>query len=169
MNQTNQANDKTKEAEKNNFGQDLQMVTFGIAGENYAFDILKVKEIIMMTSITRMPKCPDFIEGVVNLRGQVIPIIDLRKRFLLSTKEYDDNTRIIIVDISGETIGLIVDEVYQVMSIPESSISPPSAIIAGISSEYLQGIGRMGDKMLIILDLEKILTHEEKTEVADIS
>lgn len=155
-----------KNSEALKYGDDIQMVAFGLCGERYAIDILRVQEIVMMTNITRMPKCPEFIEGVVNLRGHVIPIVDMRKRFSLEPKSYDGNTRIIIVDIGGETVGIIVDEVYQVIQLPKNAISQPSAIIAGISAEYLKGIGRLGDSMMIILDLEKILSLEEKSMIA---
>ncbi len=140
---------------------ETQVVTFQLAREEYAIDILQVQEIVMMTRITRMPKAPHFIEGIVNLRGQMIPIIDMRKRFSLAEAEHDSDTRIIIVDI-GETVGMVVDGVRDVIRLPDSAISPPPPMIQGISAEYLKGIGQFDDRLLIMLDLEKVLTAEEQ-------
>lgn len=139
---------------------ETQVVTFQLAREEYAIDILQVQEIVMMTRITRMPKAPHFIEGIVNLRGQMIPIIDMRKRFGLAEAEHDSDTRIIIVDI-GEIVGMIVDGVRDVIRLPDSAISPPPPMIQGISADYLKGIGQFDERLLIMLDLEKVLTAEE--------
>ncbi len=135
-------------------------MTFQLAKEEYAIDILQVQEIVMMTQITRMPKAPHFIEGIVNLRGQMIPIIDMRKRFALPEAQHDSDTRIIIVDI-GEIVGMVVDGVRDVIRLPDSAISPPPPMIQGISSDYLKGIGQFDERLLIMLDLEKVLTAEE--------
>ncbi len=143
---------------------ETQVVTFQLAREEYAIDILQVQEIVMMTRITRMPKAPHFIEGIVNLRGQMIPIIDMRKRFGLPSKhqgaEHDSETRIIIVDI-GEIVGMVVDGVRDVIRLPDSAISPPPPMIQGISADYLKGIGQFNERLLIMLDLEKVLSAEE--------
>ncbi len=139
---------------------ETQVVTFQLAKEEYAIDILQVQEIVMMTNITRMPKAPHFIEGIVNLRGQMIPIIDMRKRFALGETEHDAETRIIIVDI-GEIVGMVVDGVRDVIRLPDSAISPPPPMIQGISADYLKGIGQFDERLLIMLDLEKVLTAEE--------
>ena len=140
---------------------ETQVVTFQLGKEEYAIDILQVQEIVMMTKITRMPKAPHFIEGIVNLRGQMIPIIDMRKRFSLAEAEHDADTRIIIVDI-GEIVGMVVDGVRDVIRLPDSAISPPPPMIQGISAEYLKGIGQFNERLLIMLDLEKVLTAEEQ-------
>ncbi len=140
---------------------ETQVVTFQLAKEEYAIDILQVQEIVMMTKITRMPKAPHFIEGIVNLRGQMIPIIDMRKRFSLGEGVHDADTRIIIVDI-GEIVGMVVDGVRDVIRLADSAISPPPPIIKGISAEYLKGIGQFNDRLLIMLELEKVLSAEER-------
>ena len=140
---------------------EVQVVTFKLGKEEYAIDILQVQEIVMVTEITRMPKAPRFIEGIVNLRGQMIPIIDMRKRFDLPQAEHDAETRIIIVDIGREIVGMVVDGVKEVIRLPDSSISPPPPMIQGISSEYLKGIGQIGERLLIMLDLKTVLTAEE--------
>ncbi len=139
---------------------ETQVVTFQLAKEEYAIDILQVQEIVMIIPITRMPKAPHFIEGIVNLRGQMIPIIDMRKRFALGEAEHDSDTRIIIVDI-GEIVGMVVDGVRDVIRLPDSAISPPPPMIQGISADYLKGIGQFNERLLIMLDLEKVLTAEE--------
>ncbi len=140
---------------------ETQVVTFQLANEEYAIDILQVQEIVMIIPITRMPKAPHFIEGIVNLRGQMIPIIDMRKRFSLGEAVHDADTRIIIVDI-GEIVGMVVDGVRDVIRLPDSAISPPPPMIQGISAEYLKGIGQFDERLLIMLDLEKVLTAEEQ-------
>jgi purine-binding chemotaxis protein CheW len=141
---------------------EVQVVTFTLGKEEYAIDILQVQEIVMMTDITRMPRAPRFIEGIVNLRGQMIPIIDMRKRFDLAEAEHDAETRIIIVEIGGELVGMVVDGVREVIRLPDSAISPPPPMIQGISAEYLNGIGQIGERLLIMLDLGKILSADEQ-------
>ena len=140
---------------------EVQVVTFKLGKEEYAIEILRVQEIVMITEITRMPKAARFIEGIVNLRGQMIPIIDMRKRFELPQAEHDAETRIIIVDIGSEIVGMVVDGVKEVIRLPDSAISPPPPMIQGISSEYLKGIGQIGERLLIMLDLAKVLTADE--------
>jgi len=141
---------------------EVQVVTFTLGKEEYAIDILQVQEIVMMREITRMPRAPEFIEGIVNLRGQMIPIIDMRKRFDLSSVEHDAETRIIIVEIAGELVGMVVDGVREVIRLPDSAVSPPPPMIKGISAEYLKGIGQIGERLLIMLDLEKVLSADEQ-------
>jgi purine-binding chemotaxis protein CheW len=140
---------------------ETQVVTFLLGREEYAIEILQVQEIVMMTEITRMPKAPHFIEGIVNLRGQMIPIIDMRKRLELAEAVNNQDTRIIILNVSDETVGMIVDGVREVLRIPDTAISPPPKMIRGISAEYLRGIGRLGERLLIMLDLDKIFSAEE--------
>ena len=141
---------------------EVQVVTFKLGREEYAIDILQVQEIVMMTEITRMPKAPRFIEGIVNLRGQMIPIIDMRKRFDLAEGKHDSDTRIIIVDIGHEIVGMVVDGVREVIRLPDSAISPPPPMIKGISAEYLRGIGQIGERLLIMLDLGRVLSADEQ-------
>lgn len=152
-----------KQAESNEI---LQLVSFNIGKEEFGVDILKVQEINRMTEITQLPNSPDFIEGIINLRGRVIPIIDLRTRMGLLKKEYDKDSRIIVVEIHNRTIGFIVDMVSEVLRIPRSITEPPPAMIGGIKSEYITAIGKLSDRLLILLDLEKVLLNEEKTLIA---
>ena len=145
-----------------NYAEMLQLVSFKIGEEEFGVDILKVQEINRVVQITQLPNAPDFIEGVMNLRGRVVPIVNLRKRFGLPAKEYDKNTRIIVVDLNGKTVGFIVDSVSEVLRLSKSVVEPPPDLVSGIDSEYITGIAKLDDRLLILLDLEKILTAEEK-------
>lgn len=145
---------------------ELQLVSFLLGNEEFGADILMVQEIIRMVPITRVPNAPHFVEGVINLRGKVIPIIDLRKRLNLASRtEANRNTRIIVVQFEGKTTGFIVDAVSQVLRIPVNIIEPPPDIIAGVDSEYISGVSKLEDRLLIILDFSKILTRKEKKEL----
>lgn len=141
------------------------VVSFTLAGEEYAVEITKVKEIILVEGITRVPQMPDFIEGIINLRGSVIPVVDLRKRFDLACEVNGEDTRIVIARMDERIVGLIVDTVSQVMKIPNDQIQPPPDTIAGIAGEYLQGVGKMDDRMIILLDIEKVFREEELEEL----
>jgi len=146
----------------------LQLVTFSIGGEEFGVDILKVQEIIRMLDITRVPKAPDFVEGVINLRGKVIPIIDLRKRFGLASKGHDKNTRIIVIDINDMIVGYIVDSVSEVLRIPADTVEPPPPVVAGLDSEYISGVGKLDDRLLIFLDLDRLLSQEERDVLSQV-
>jgi len=140
----------------------LQLVSFNLGDEEYGVDILRVQEINRMVHITRVPKAPEFVEGVINLRGKVIPIVDLRKRFGLQAKPHDKNTRIIVVDIDGRTVGLIVDGVSEVLRFSMDTIEPPPPMVTGVDAEYIWGVGKLEDRLLILLDLSKVLAKVEK-------
>ena len=140
----------------------LQLVSFKLGNEEFAVDILKIQEINRMVEITKVPKSPEFVEGGINLRGKVIPIIDLRKRFGMEASEYTKNTRIVVVDIDNKVVGLIVDGVSEVLRLPASTVEPPPPIVAGIDAEYINGVGKLEDRLLILLELEKVLSQEEK-------
>ncbi len=140
----------------------LQLVSFKLGGEEFGVDIMQVQEIIRMQNITAVPNAPDFVEGVINLRGRVIPIIDLRKRFGLEGKEHDKATRIVVVKVDDITVGLVVDEVSEVLRIPANTVEPPPPIVAGVESDYIKGVGKLDDRLLILLDLSKTLSREEK-------
>ena len=144
---------------------ELQLVSFNIGTEEFGVDILKVQEINRMVEITRVPQAPHYVEGVINLRGKVIPIVDLRKRFGLELKEYDKNTRIVVVDIGGNTMGMIVDAVSEVLRLQASTIEPPPEIVTGVNSEYIKGVAKLDDKLLIFLDLSKVIDVNEMTGI----
>ncbi|MHC4600653.1 MAG: chemotaxis protein CheW [Planctomycetota bacterium] len=138
-----------------------QIVTFQLGEEEYAFDILTVREVNRMMEITRVPRAPDFIEGVVNLRGNVIPVIDLRKRFGLPERTPDNATRIVVCDVDSRVVGFIVDTVREVLWIQRDKVEPPGDI-AGIDAEYIRGVGKIEERLLILLDVARVLTPKEK-------
>lgn len=146
-------------AEAESFGateEVFQVVSFEVGAEEYAVDILEVQEIIRMVEITEVPKAPHFVEGVINLRGKVIPIVDLRLRFGLPIVERTKDTRIVVVDVARIILGFIVDSVSEVLRIPSSLIeSPPNGKQGG--SEFYKGVGRVEGRLLILLDLNRLL------------
>ena len=144
----------------------LQLVSFKIGEEEFGVDILKVQEINRLVEITKVPRSPDFVEGVINLRGKVIPIIDLRKRFMMETKESDKDTRIVVVDIEGQVMGMVVDAVSEVLRLPKDTIEPPPEIATSIDSEYIQGVAKLEDRLLIFLDLSKVFSENERMALA---
>ncbi|MBF0103475.1 MAG: purine-binding chemotaxis protein CheW [Desulfobacterales bacterium] len=147
----------------------LQVVTFKLHQEEYGVEITKVKEIIRFEGVTRIPQMPDFIEGVINLRGNVIPVFDLRKRFGLPSDARNDLTRVMVTRMESKIVGLIVDSVSEVMKIPKAQIQPPPDTIAGLAGEYLLGIGKLKDRMIILLDIEKIISATEKKSLSIVS
>ncbi|MFA6541646.1 MAG: chemotaxis protein CheW [Bacteroidota bacterium] len=163
-------NETTEKTNKHTGGDELlQLVSFNIGEEEFGVDILKVQEINRMVDVTRVPNTPEYVDGVINLRGKVIPIIDLRRRFGMERKEKDKNTRIVVVELSGKVLGFVVDAVSEVLRIQKSVTEPPPPIIAGIKAEYITAIGKLENRLLILLDLERVLTtaeHEELKKVA---
>ena len=145
---------------KNQEDELLQLVTFSIGEEEFGVDILKVQEIIRTMEITKVPRAQDFVEGVINLRGKVIPIIDLRRRFGLDSKPHDKDTRIIVIEINNMIVGFVVDSVSEVLRIPAGTVEPPPPVVAGLESEYISGVGKLQDRLLILLDLDKLLSGE---------
>lgn len=154
---TNDSNSKTTDL--------LQLVGFQLDDEEYGIDILKVQEINRITEITKIPQSPDFVEGVINLRGNVIPIIDLRKRFNMPHKEYDKQTRIVVGEIGDRTVGFIVDAVSEIIRLPADKIEPAPNISADDKAEYILGVGKLDDKLLMLLDIDKILSGSEKDKL----
>ena len=142
-----------------------QVVGFKIGNEEYVIDILKVQEIIKPVDITPIPDSPDFIEGVINLRGVVIPIVSLRKRFNFGEAENEKDTKIIVTKIDGHFIGFLVDRVTEVLRIPSNLIEPTPPLISKIGSEFLAGVGKLDDRLVIFIDIDKILSPEEKEAI----
>ncbi|MFA8342276.1 MAG: chemotaxis protein CheW [Rhodothermaceae bacterium] len=136
----------------------IQLVSFKVGTEEFGVNILRVQEINRMMDITRVPDTPDFIEGIINLRGRIIPVVDLRTKLNLEKKERDQATRIIVVEVTDTIMGFIVDEVSEVLRIPTDIIEAPPEIVAGIDSEYITAVGKLENRLLILLDLEKVLT-----------
>ena len=138
-------------------GEEQQLVVFKLAEEEYAVSILQVQEIKRMTEITRVPHTPDYLKGVMNLRGSVLPVIDLKKRLNLPQKDYTDDTRIIIVKAVEIAVGLIVDAVSEVTAVQAEQIEPPQAVTGNIGENYISGVGKLENRLLILLNLEELI------------
>lgn len=144
-------------------GELIQLVSFNLAQEEYGVDVLKVREIIRMPIITRVPNTPNYVEGVINLRGKVIPIIAMRKRFSLAEAEHNKQTRIMVMDVGGELMGFILDAVSEVIRIASSEIQPsPTVVTSGVDQECIAGVINQAERLLVLLDLEKIFTQDER-------
>jgi len=139
----------------------IQLVGFRLDDEDYAIAITKIQEIILMKPITRIPQAPDFIEGLINLRGSVIPIVHLRKRFGLPARDFDDETRTIVVNLSDRTFGCIVDAVTQVMRINAEDVQPVPISVRSLARQHISGLAKLEDRLLIILDIEKLFDQDE--------
>ncbi|MHC1698293.1 MAG: chemotaxis protein CheW [Geobacteraceae bacterium] len=141
----------------------IQLVSFNLDREEYGVYVLKVREIIRITNVTRVPNTPYYVEGVINLRGKVIPIISLRKKFSLPEVENDKQTRIIVMDVDGDLMGFIVDSVSEVIRITSSEIQPPPIVVnGGVGQEYLSGVINRSDRLLVLLDLERVFSQAER-------
>ncbi|MCL6097370.1 MAG: chemotaxis protein CheW [Bacteroidetes bacterium] len=147
----------------------LQLVSFKIGNEEFGVDILNVQEINKMTQITKVPNSPDFVEGVINLRGRVIPVIDLRNRLGLERKQHNKDTRIIVVNVGDKVFGFIVDSVNEVLRVTADIFETPPEIVAGVGSEFISSVGKLEDRLLILIDLNKILLKEEVAQLQEIA
>ncbi|TDT68583.1 purine-binding chemotaxis protein CheW [Hypnocyclicus thermotrophus] len=155
------------EKEKN-MSDELQVVVFILDKNYYGVHILQVQEIIKMTEITQLPNTPDFIKGIVNLRGNIVPIMNLRKRFGLTEQKENENAKILILKLEELQFGIIVDEISEVEKVSVSSIEAPPKIVSGVRGEFINGIAKTNDRLLILLNIEKILTLEEKEILKEI-
>ncbi|MEE8400986.1 MAG: chemotaxis protein CheW [Candidatus Hydrothermarchaeaceae archaeon] len=145
---------------------EIQIVVFNMGDEEYGVDIHEVREIIKLTEITKVPRAPEFIEGVINLRGQITPIMDLRKRLGLQiTEATDDNTRIIISEFGGSTAGMIVDSVTEVLRLSEKNIDTAPSVSKSTDGGVIKGVGKIDDRLLILLDFNTLLSQNEAREL----
>jgi len=148
----------------------MQVIVFKLGNEKYGVEISQVREIIRPAQITRIPNTPDFIEGVINLRGQITTIINLRKRFGLENKPIDNDTRIIVVEHNNSVIGMMVDSVSEVKYLSEREVeSLPPIVTSRNSSGFLKGVGKLPDGLMVLIDLNKVLREEEISSVAHTS
>jgi len=146
---------------------EIQLVVFKIGEEEFGVEINQVREIVKLVAITRMPKAPAFIEGVVNLRGQIITVIDLSRRLDLLSIGRSEFTRIMVVEVGDSTVGMIVDSVSEVLRLSESDIeATPSLIDTEVHEKYLRGVGKSEDRLLILLDLNEVLSTEEMKHIS---
>jgi len=151
-------------AEKNNGISEIQLVVFDLASEHYGVDISDVREIIRMQNITRVPGVTSYVEGIINLRGKVLPVLDLRKRLGLKVADQTEESRIVVIDITDGEAGVIVDAVTEVLRVPNSSIEPPSSMVTQGNSDYLRGIAKLTNRLIILLDLNKLLSSKADSE-----
>ncbi|MFV9509837.1 chemotaxis protein CheW [Tepidibacillus sp. LV47] len=144
---------------------EVKVIVFRLDSEEYGVEVQQVKSIERMEYITRVPNTPPFVKGVINLRGVIIPIIDLRSRLGIAEKEYNDSTRIIIVNVEGVEVGLIVDAANDVIDVPVHAIEPPPKVVGGVEAVYLRGIAKLQNRLLILLNLNKVLNADEKKQL----
>lgn len=145
--------------------QEIQLACFKVGSESYALDIMRIKEIIRPQKLTPIPKAPSFIEGVINLRGEVIPVADMRKRFDQPINQENRKNRIVVCSLAGRIIGLLVDEVTEVKRFSRKEISPSPQFIKGPQADYFLGVARSDDELIMLIDLEKVLSTDEKIEL----
>jgi len=156
-------------AELNNKKEVLkQFITFSIESEEYGLEILKVQEIVRLPHLTKIPKAPEFIKGVIDLRGDVIPVIDLREKFGLISHSYSDTTRVIVVEVLEKKMGMVVDSVSQVIRVPENNITPPPPAIGGFVNQGIEGVIRLDERLIILLNADFILSTDEIVQISDI-
>ena len=139
-----------------------QFVAFRLGEELYGIPITQVQEIIQKPQITRLPQMPDFVKGVVNLRGKIVPVVDLRTRFNMPISGEESQVRIIVTQIGTQSVGLVVDSVNRVSNLSEETIEPLPHTFRSVEKEYLEGVGKLADGIIILLNLEKVLTDTEK-------
>jgi len=140
-------------------------LTFSIGHETYGIELKYVTEIMGIQAITRIPELPEYVKGVINLRGRIIPVIDVRLRFKKEPKDYNDRTCVIVIDINGTPIGLIVDAVSEVITIPEKDIADPPQISKSVNNKYIKKIGKVGNDVKLLLDCEMLLSEDELTDI----
>lgn len=149
--------------------QEIQLACFRIGDASFAADIMRIKEIIRPQKMTRLPKAPPFVEGVINLRGNVIPVVDLRKRFDLPERAALEESRLLVVAVARQLVGLVVDDVTEVVTVQVHDIKPPPQVVEGIGAEYLIGVCLVREALIMLLNLDRILSSREASVLAGIS
>jgi len=145
----------------------MQLVSFHVGNEEFGLEILKVQEIIRSQDLTRVPNLPEFVEGVINLRGSVIPVIGLRRCLGLDGRDKDQQTRIVVVEVNGNVLGFVVDSVSEVLRIPSDTVEPPPRI-GRVEREYISGVGKLDSRLLLLLDIDKLMTMSEQAQLQQV-
>lgn len=153
--------------EEEDVEESLQLLTLMLGDEEYGLNIMDIKEIIRPREVTEVPRTPDYVLGIISLRGVIIPVFDIRMRLGLDHGERGRKARVVVVNLADDLYGLLVDSVVQVLSIPLSRIDPPPEIIGGVGADFMKGVGKVEDRLVILLDLEKVLSAEENTAGSD--
>ncbi len=155
---------------KNGTSDVRQLVVFRLSEGSYALDIQVVREINRMIDMTAIPKAPDYVKGIINLRGEIVPVVDIGHRFGIGTTEQTKDTRIVVVESKGHTLGLVVDEVSEVLRLAEEEIDPATNVtLTGINVDYVIGVGKVGERLILILAPEKLFTAEEVEQLKEIT
>ena len=145
--------------------QTISLVTFKISNETYAIDIMEVNEIVKLTEITPIPNAPDFVDGIITLRGQIIPIVDLNKRFNFAPRTYTEEDElfraIVIIRVQDMTIGILIDQVNRVIPVNRDQIQPPPQMVSGVGAEFISGVVKQNDNLFVILDIQKLFSKKE--------
>lgn len=157
-----------KMSEKKGTLNEMKVIVFRLKDEEYGVEVSQVRSIERMQHITKIPRTAMFVKGVINLRGVVTPIINLRSRFELEEGQYTDSTRIIIVALGEMEVGLIVDAANDVIDVPLDAIEPPPEVVGGVEADYLQGVAKLDDRLLILLNLDRVLSTEELKQIKKI-
>lgn len=139
----------------------MQLVSFVVGKELFALPIMKIQEIIRLTNIVAIPKSPEFVEGVINLRGKVIPVVDLKKKFDMSSQTDESQARIVVAEVKGLIVGMIVDSVSEVMRAQSSDFQETPSLVSNVNQEFVEGIVKQEDRLLIVLDSDKLLSTTE--------
>jgi purine-binding chemotaxis protein CheW len=143
-----------------------KFVTFGLGPSKYGIEVVKVREILARFDVSPLPKTPAYIEGIISLRGEIIPVVDLRARFELPAKPRDEETRVIVVELPDCQVGIKVDRVFEVLKLDEAAIEPPPPLVAGLKAEYLDGVSEVQGRLVTVLRLDAILSTTERIQIA---
>jgi purine-binding chemotaxis protein CheW len=146
-------------------GEIKQLISFTVGPEEYGLELLRVKEVIRMRQITWLPKAPTCVKGIINLRGDIIPIVDLRDRFGLASIEQTAMTRVIVVEVEGRLVGMVVDSASQVVRVPADQFAPPPSMLGETARGFITGVGKMDGKLIITIDADKILSSAEMNQI----
>jgi purine-binding chemotaxis protein CheW len=145
-----------------------QLVVFRLANDVYGLEIQAVREIIRMQEITRVPNAPEFIEGVINLRGRICPVMDLRKRFGVNVADVTTESRVVVVEIAGEDVGMIVDAVTEVLRVSGDRVQPPSSVVTTAETRVVEGIVNLDDRLIILVDRDTLLSAEDRASITGV-
>jgi purine-binding chemotaxis protein CheW len=143
-----------------------QLISFTVGAEEYGLELLRVKEVIRMRQITWLPKAPSCVKGIINLRGDVIPIVDLRDRFGLASIENTAMTRVIVVEVESQPVGMVVDATSQVVRVPADQFAPPPPMMGRIARDFITDVGKIGERLIILIDVNRILSTEQMNQIA---
>jgi purine-binding chemotaxis protein CheW len=161
------AQNSVREKDRSNATGSMQLVSFKLSDETYGIEITKIREIILVGEITRVPETPHYIKGLINLRSSVIPVIDLRARFSLAENELTQDSRIMVLNVGRRTIGIVVDSVNEVLRVSEDQISPAPPTVASLGNQYMTGLVRLEEQLLILLDVDRLFGEEATAAIDD--